>query len=173
MANRQILSMGRLIHPLSSPKKGHRLEFEYSRSIRASVATVWNSLVDPSAMEPHLPGTAKVVSTGQSSYRVSMKISMGFLRPTVNADVQLSGMTEHRSFTIELSGKSMGAGIAGKAKVALSSLADEEDSTKLKMIGTVETSGLLKKIPDSKIEAAASGFLDSYFASVEKTAAPL
>jgi hypothetical protein len=41
------------------------------------------------------------------------------------------------------------------------------------MAGTVETSGLLKKISDSKVEAAVSSFLDSYFASVEKAASSL
>jgi hypothetical protein len=36
------------------------------------------------------------------------------------------------------------------------------------MIGTVQTSGLLAKIADSKIESAVTGFLDEYFASVER-----
>lgn len=116
-------------------------------------------------MEPYLPGTAKVASTGADSYRVSMKISVGFLRPTVNTNVQLSEVNELESFVIELSGKSMGAGVKGNAEVVLSAL---EDSTRIQMTGTVETSGLLKKVPESKIEAAAIGFLESYFASVEK-----
>ena len=124
-------------------------------------------------MEPHLPGTAKVVSTGSNSYRVSMKISMGFLRPTVNADAQLSDVELHQSFTINLSGKSMGAGVEGSAEVTLSTLPADEGTTRVSMAGTVETSGLLKKIPDSKVEAAVSSFLDSYFASVEKAASLL
>jgi hypothetical protein len=35
------------------------------------------------------------------------------------------------------------------------------------MAGSVETSGMLKKVADSKIKAAAIGFLESYFTSVE------
>ena len=90
----------------SHSRKKSRLEFVYERSTKAAAPIIWSALTDPGAMEPHLPGTAKVVSTGVNSYRVSMKISMGFLRPTVNADVQLSSIDEPRSFTIELSGKS-------------------------------------------------------------------
>ncbi len=149
------------------------MEFEYGKSIRASAETVWDALTDPSAMEPHLPGTATVAATGTNGYRVSMKISMGFLRPTVNADVELSNLKQHESFNIEISGKSMGAGVAGSAAVTLSTLTVEAGSTRVVMTGIVETSGLLKKIADSKIEAAAVGFLDSYFASVEKGASPL
>jgi carbon monoxide dehydrogenase subunit G len=118
-------------------------------------------------MEPHLPGTAKVVSTGSNSYRVSMKIRMGFLRPTVNAYVELSNIDESRSFTIELSGKSMGAGVSGKADVTLTSTGHNSGSTTVEMAGSVETSGMLKKVADSKIKAAAIGFLESYFTSVE------
>ena len=97
---------------------------------------------------------------------------MGFLRPTVNADVQLSNIDELRGFTIELSGKSMGAGVSGKAGVTLTSSGDESGGTFVQMAGSVETSGLLKKVADSKMEAAAIGFLESYFASVERVGAP-
>ena len=92
---------------------------------------------------------------------------MGFLRPTVNADVELSNIDESRGFAIELSGKSMGAGVSGKADVTLTSTGDNSGSTVVQMTGSVETSGMLKKVADSKIEAAAIGFLESYFASVE------
>jgi len=141
------------------------LDFVYDRVVVALTTTVWDVLTNSEAMEPYLPGTAKVASTGADSYRVSMKISVGFLRPTVNTNVQLSEVNELESFVIELSGKSMGAGVKGNAEVVLSAL---EDSTRIQMTGTVETSGLLKKVPESKIEAAAIGFLESYFASVEK-----
>ena len=141
------------------------MDFVYDRVVVALTTTVWDVLTNSEAMEPSLPGTAKVASTGADSYRVSMKISVGFLRPTVNTNVQLSEVNELESFVIELSGKSMGAGVKGNAEVVLSAL---EDSTRIQMTGTVETSGLLKKVPESKLEAAAIGFLESYFASVEK-----
>lgn len=144
------------------------MDFVYDRVVVALTTTVWDVLTNSEAMEPYLPGTAKVASNGADSYRVSMKISVGFLRPTVNTNVQLSEVNELESFVIELSGKSMGAGVKGNAEVVLSALEDDEDSTRIQMTGTVETSGLLKKVPESKIEAAAIGFLESYFASVEK-----
>jgi len=121
-------------------------------------------------MEPHLPGTAKVAAQGHDAYRISMKISMGFLRPTVNADVQLSDVVKPESFTIALSGKSMGAGVTGTAEVEVSSASDATSTTLLKISGAIQTSGLLNKIADSKIENAATGFLESYLASVEQTA---
>ncbi len=100
-----------------------------------------------------------------------MKISMGFLRPTVNADVQLSNLEVNDSFSFELSGKSMGAGVVGNAEVALTAVGESNmESTRIRMTGSVETSGLLKKIDDTKIEAAATGFLDSYFESVGRLA---
>ncbi len=148
------------------------MEFVYDRTVATSAETVWGVLTDPTAMEPHLPGTAKVVATGSNGYRVSMKISMGFLRPTVNADVVLSNVVPHQSTTIGLSGNSMGAGVSGTAEVVLTSALDgSSNSTRVRMTGVVETSGLLKKVGDSKVEAAAVGFLESYFDSVERAAA--
>jgi carbon monoxide dehydrogenase subunit G len=149
------------------------LKFEYDRLVDAPVSTVWAVLTDPSKMEPHLPGTAKVVATGSDRYRISMKISMGFLRPTVNADVQLADIIELEFFVIELSGKSMGAGVAGNAAITLSAATDQAGSTRVTMNGTVQTSGLLSKVPDPKIETAARGFLESYFTSVERASAAL
>jgi carbon monoxide dehydrogenase subunit G len=98
-----------------------------------------------------------------------MKISMGFLRPTVNVDVQLSNLNEGNSFDISLAGKSMGAGVTGTAEVALGEHGSGTDSTRIKMTGTIHTSGLLKKIADSKIEDAATGFLEAYFHSIERS----
>jgi carbon monoxide dehydrogenase subunit G len=148
------------------------LEFEYDRTIAASAQTVWGVLTDPAVMEPHVMGTAKVVSTGTNAYRVSMKIKMGFLKPTVNADIVLSNVVSLQSMTIGMSGKSMGAGVSGTSEVVLTPALDgSSNSTLLKMTGVVETSGLLKKVSDSKIEAAAVGFLESYFESVERAAA--
>ena len=92
---------------------------------------------------------------------------MGFLRPTVNADVQLSNIDELRGFTIELSGKSMGAGVLVNAKMTLTGTGGDSGATAIQMIGLVETSGMLEKVADSKIETAAVGFLESYFASIE------
>jgi len=145
------------------------LDFSYERTIKASVPTVWDALVDPDAMAPHLPGTAKVVATESDAYRVSMKISMGFLRPTVNADVQFSNLNEGVSFDISLTGKSMGAGVTGTAEVALGEDDYDAGSTCIQMTGTIQTSGLLKKIADSKIENAATGFLEAYFHSIEQS----
>jgi len=156
-----------LFRPLQSGRKASRLKFDYDRTVEASRSTIWSVLTDPAVMKPHLPGTAKVVSTGSDSYRVSMKIRMGFLRPTVNADVQLSNIDELRGFTIELSGKSMGAGVLVNAKMTLTDTGDDSGGTAIQMMGTVETTGMLKKVADSKIETAAVGFLESYFASIE------
>ena len=133
------------------------------------MSIVWDALTDPDAMTPHLPGTAKVVATGTDAYRVSMKISMGFLRPTVNADVQLSNLSKHVSFDISLTGKSMGAGVTGTAEVGLSETDSGAESNRIQMTGTIQTSGLLNKIADSKIENAATGFLEAYFQSIERS----
>jgi carbon monoxide dehydrogenase subunit G len=74
---------------------------------------------------------------------------------------------QRQSFSIDLSGKAMGAGVNGIAEATLE-VGPATSSTRLTMIGTVQTSGLLAKIADSKIESAVTGFLDEYFASVER-----
>ena len=156
------------------------MEFEYDRLVEAPAEAVWAALTETTTMESHLPGATRVTSAGPEKLRVSMKISMGFLRPTVNVDVRLSDVNPKDSFKFEFDGKAMGAGIEGAATVSLNSgenphgnpEGDSTRSTRVKMTGTVHTSGLLKKVSDSKIQAAVTGFLDEYFASVERASYP-
>lgn len=106
-----------------------------------------------------------MVRTGSDEYQVSMKLSMGFLRPTVKADVLISNVVLPISFDINLRGKSMGAGVEADATVVLKS---SDGVTRVRMVGTVQTSGLLTKVSDSKVDAAVTGFLDDYFGRVER-----
>ena len=153
------------------------MEFEYNRLVKAPADTVWAALTQTSTMEMHLPGGTAVATTGPEKLRVSMKISMGFLRPTVNVDVQLSDVRPKDSFRFEFGGKTMGAGVEGAATVLLDPSGNPHGgldigatrSTQVRMIGSVQTSGLLKKVSDSKIEAAVAGFLDDYFARIERS----
>jgi len=146
------------------------LEFEYERLVKAPAEAIWAALTETTIMESHLPGSTRVTSTGPEKLRVSMKISMGFLRPTVNVDIELSDVNPQNSFGFEFQGKALGAGIEGEATVSLGS-GDQPESgaTRVRMSGVLHTFGLLKKVSDSKIDAAVSGFLNDYFASVERS----
>ena len=146
------------------------MKFEYERLVDAPVEALWSALTEPAAMEQHLPGGTRVTATGPEKLRVSMKIPRGFLRPTVNVDIRLSNVSLNDSFEFDFEGKAMGAGIAGTAAVAVVQDAGTNGQTRVSMNGSVQTSGLLKKVSDSKIEAASAGFLDDYFASVERSA---
>ncbi len=156
------------------------MDFEYDRLVEAPAEAVWAALTEPATVESHLPGTTHVTSTGPEKLRLSMRISMGFLRPTVNVDVRLSDVNPEDSFRFEFVGKAMGAGVEGAATVSLNAGGNPHRSpvrgqgsgptrsARVRMTGSVRTSGLLKRVSDSKVEAAVTGFLDEYFASVEQ-----
>ena len=146
------------------------MKFEYERLVDAPEEALWAALTEPAAMEQYLPGGTRVTAAGSEKLRVSMKIPMGFLRPTVNVDIRLSNVSLNDSVGFDFEGKAMGAGIAGTAAMTVVPDASLTGSTRLRLTGTVQISGLLKKISDSKIEAASAGFLDNYFASVERSA---
>ena len=76
---------------------------------------IWAALTEPATMEPHLPASTTITATGAEKLRISMKISMGFLRPTVSVDVHLSNIRPQDSISFEFSGKAMGAGVEGVA----------------------------------------------------------
>ena len=146
------------------------MKFEYERLVDAPEEALWAALTEPAAMEQHLPGGTRVTAAGSEKLRVSMKIPMGFLRPTVNVDIRLSNVSLNDSFEFDFEGKAMGAGIAGTAAMTVVPDAALTGSTRVRLTGTVQTSGPLKKISDSKIEVASAGFLDNYLASVERSA---
>ena len=148
------------------------MEFEFDRLVEASAVDVWDALTETATMESHLPGTTRVTSTGPEKLRVTMKISMGFLRPTVNVDVRLLNVSPKDTFSFKFEGKALGAGVDGEASVALNPGGNPEGgpvpSTRVSIKGSVRTSGLLRNVSDSKIDAAVTGFLGEYFASVER-----
>ena len=153
------------------------MELEYDRLVKAPAEAVWAALTDAATMEAHLPGDAGIDAVGPEQFRVSMKISMGFLRPTVGVDVRLSDVIPFESFKFEFAGKAMGAGVEGSAEVSVSpddfSQGNPDAvavaSTRVRIAGLVKTSGLLTKISDSKVESAVTGFLDDYFDRVERS----
>ena len=118
------------------------MKFEYERLVDAREEALWAALTDPAAMAQHLPG----------------------------GDIRLSNVSFNDSFEFDFEGKAMGAGIAGTAAMTVVPDAALTGSTRVRLTGTVQTSGPLKKISDSKIEVASAGFLDNYFASVERSA---
>ena len=77
------------------------MKFEYERLVDAPEEALWAALTEPAAMEQPLPGGTRVTAAGSEKLRVSMKIPMGFLRPTVNVDIRLSNVSLNDSFEFD------------------------------------------------------------------------
>ena len=133
--------------------------------IEKSLRNVWVAITDSSVVEAHLPGETSVKDAGDNTYRVSSKLSLGFLNPTVSIDVHLSRIVDQECLDIELRGKSMGASISGAGTIVLATA--YAGSTDLQINADIQTSGLLNHVDDSKITAAATEFIDAYLSSVE------
>ena len=141
------------------------MDFAYQRVIDSSLRNVWAAITDPCVVEIHLPGESSVTETGDKSYRVSFKISVGFFRPTVNINVHLSGIMNQVSVDIEVSGKSMGAAVCGVGTIVIAPT--DVGLTNLEINAEVQSSGLLNNVDDSKIKTATAEFIDAYLSKVE------
>ena len=137
----------------------------YQRVIDSPLRNVWAAITDPCVVEIHLPGESSVTETGDKSYRVSFKISVGFFRPTVNINLHLSGFVDLASVDIEVIGKSMGASVCGVGTIVISP--GDAGLTDLEINAEVQSSGLLKNVDDSKIKTATAEFIDAYLSNVE------
>ena len=137
----------------------------YQRVIDSSLRNVWAAITDPCVVEIHLPGESSVTETGDKSYRVSFKISVGFFRPTVNINVHLSGFVDLASVDIEVIGKSMGASVCGVGTIVISP--GDAGLANLEINAEVQSSGLLNNVDDSKIKTATAEFIDAYLSKVE------
>ena len=141
------------------------MDFVYQRMIEKSLSNVWAAITDSSVLEVHLPGETSVKDAGDNTYRVCSKISLGFLRPTVNIDVHLSRIVDNVSLDFEVMGKSMGASICTVGTIAITST--DAGSTDLEINAEIQTSGLLNQVDDSKIKTATAEFIDVYLSNVE------
>jgi len=141
------------------------LLFVYQRVVEKSLRNVWLAITDSSAVEVYLPGKASIKDAGDNTYRLSSKISVGFLRPTVNIDVHLSRIVDQASVDIELTGQSMGASIRGAGTILVAAV--DARSTDLQIKADVRASGLLNQVEDSKIKAVTKEFIDAYLSNVE------
>ena len=150
-------------------RRATHLEFVYERSVKAQKIHVWQALTDPVVMNTHLPGGVKISFGNPDEYLVTMKVSVGFMRPTVKASVRLSDIREPNGFELSISGKAMGAGVTGTGSAQLDVASEGRDATMFTLSGAIETTGLLKKISDDKIRSSANDFLDDYFSNLEET----
>lgn len=147
------------------------MEMINTRTVPASVETVWAALNDPETLKACLPGCEAIAPDGDSAYRVAVLAKIGPVSAKFSGRMQFADVDPPRSYTLSFNGQGAAAGFAkGEAKVSLAS-GDGGASTVLSYIVKAQVGGKLAQLGSHLVEAAANKLAEDCFARFAELAA--
>ena len=137
------------------------MEMSSSRSVPATVDTVWTALNDPEVLKACIPGCESIEPIAQGEYRVAMSVRVGPVNAKFSGRIVLSDIVPPNSYTLSFDGQGGGAGFAnGSARVAL---VPEGSNTRIDYKVNARVGGKLAQIGSRLIDGAASKVADDFF----------
>jgi uncharacterized protein len=130
----------------------------------AKRAEVWAALNDARVLGAVIPGCERIEWTGAATLDLTIKISLGFLHPTFDGELELSDVVPAQSYT--LSGRGKG-GVLGMAQASAAiGLADDPAGTILSFDAVGKADGGIMRLGRSLIGSSAQKLIDGFFEAI-------
>lgn len=141
------------------------MEMTSTRSVPASVDTVWNALNDPVILKECIPGCESIEPDGENAYKIALAARVGPVAAKFNGRMRLSDVTPPHGYTLSFDGQGGAAGFAkGEAKVALAP-GENGATTALSYTVKAQVGGKIAQIGSRLVDAAAQKLADEFFGS--------
>lgn len=138
------------------------MQFTGVQEIAASRADVWKGLNDPATIQQCIPGCERYEEVEPDTYVAAVVASIGPVWATFKGTVTVSDRVPDEGYRIEATGNGVAAGL-GKL-VALVSLVDSEQGTRLSYAAEAQVGHELAQLGSHLIQATASRFAEAFFA---------
>jgi carbon monoxide dehydrogenase subunit G len=130
----------------------------------AKRADVWAALNDTAVLGAVIPGCQAIEWTSESTLDLSIKVNFGFVHPTFEGMLTLSGIREAESYT--LSGRGKG-GLLGMARASADILLeDAADGTVLTFAAAGHADGGIMRLGKAIVGNSAQKVIDGFFESI-------
>jgi len=134
-------------------------------SFPAPVATVWNLLMDPTAIADCLPGCRELVPIGGDQYQAELTIGVAAISGTFEVTIALVDLVPPESYrlNVEATGKSGFA--SGTTSVVLR---PDGDGTTVVVTAAVQAGGLIARVGQRLLESVARMTMDGFYRCLSK-----
>ncbi len=140
------------------------MEMQSSRSVPASVATVWAALNDPAFLKECIPGCETIEPDGDNAYKIAIAARIGPVAAKFNGRMRLADVDPPNGYTLSFDGQGGAAGFAkGEARVSLAP-AENAAATTLSYTVNAQVGGKIAQIGSRLVDGAAQKLADDFFA---------
>lgn len=130
----------------------------------AKRADVWAALNDTRVLGAVIPGCQRIEWTGPESLDLTVKVSLGFIRPTFEGALLLSDIVPAESYTLAGRGK---GGVLGMAQASAAiTLEDDPGGTILSFDAAGKADGGIMRLGRSLIGNSAQRLIDGFFEAI-------
>ena len=130
-------------------------------SVEREREVVFERMLDPAILARCLPGCEKMEQIAPGAYRVTVKIGIGAVKGTFQADVALSDLEPPESYTMTLEGKSPVGHARGSASICLAAAVD--GVTGITYEGDARISGTIAAVGQRLLGATANKMARTFF----------
>ncbi len=127
---------------------------------------LWDLLLDPDVLRECMPGCEHVERETEYTYRVRMRVGVGFFKTRFQGRVQLRDVVREKGYTLELKAQGAAGRVEGRTTISLSRV--DGTQTELEYEGRAQVSGALGSLGGQIFRNAAVGFQEEFFNKLAK-----
>lgn len=129
-------------------------------------AVVWESLLDPKALQASMPGCDRFEPVGHESYDLTIKVGIAAIKGTYSGNVKVTDRNPEDSYRLLVSGSGKPGSVQGDAVMVLSDAAN--GGTLVKYTGDVKAQGAIARMGSRLLGGAAKLMIGQFMKAMEK-----
>jgi carbon monoxide dehydrogenase subunit G len=138
-----------------------KVEFEGNLEVDASIARVWDRLMDPQFVASCAPAVEQVEVLSPERYRVTAGLGVGPVRVRFRLEVLLGDLEPPCSASLTARGKAPGSNVDLTSRVRLTSIAEE--ATRLSWTLESHVLGTVASVGGRLLESTARGLAEGFW----------
>ena len=128
---------------------------------------VWETLMDPQALEHCIPGCESFNPVGDGEYQAVVSVGVGPVQGRYSAKIALRDQDPHRSYRLTVEGSSSVGFANGEAVVTLT---EQGDKTTVQVDSDAQVGGTVARVGQRLMGSVAKGMMDRFFGCLREAA---
>jgi uncharacterized protein len=143
------------------------MKIDGSHELRARPERVYETLIDPAALQRCIPGCERLEKTGENAYSATLRAGVGAIKGVFTGNVRLEDMQPPTHFRMIVDGKGQPGFLKGSGNL---NLEDREGVTVVSFDGDVQVGGTIAGVGQRMIQGAVKMMTSQFFTAIEAEA---
>ena len=135
----------------------------------ASVAHVWERLMDPATIAACIPGCQRFEPIGDDQYQVVLKAGVAAVSGSFEGTVSIADKQPESSYALVVNGRGAPGFVQGKTTIAL---ANRDSRVVVDVAGNVTVGGLIAQVGQRLLGVTARMMMDKFFKCLQTKITP-